>query len=227
MGFTLVGPWNCTWKNTPFPPIGIVWGLHWSTHETAHVKTLSCHTLELHGSMLVGPWSCPCKPTILPLIGIACGSHGFAHVKPLFCQTLALHGLHIVGPWKLPMYNHCLATYWNYMGFTLVGSWNCPCKATVLPLAGIKWGTHWSAHETAYIIPLFPHTLVKQKFLLDMTIVLAQVMPMVGQLWARYKLCRGWPLNSQCFAHAGFWMASPCPSSPLWGPWVLASWAPE
>ena len=28
-------------------------------------------------------------------------------------------------------------------------------------------------------------------------------------------------------AHVGFWMASPCPSSPSspsWGPWVLASW---
>ena len=31
------------------PHIGITRGLHWSTHETVHVKPLSCNTLELHG----------------------------------------------------------------------------------------------------------------------------------------------------------------------------------
>ena len=102
MGFTLVGPWNCTWKATVFPYIGNAWGLHWSTHERAHIKTLSCHSLELHGSMLVTPWSCPCKTTVLPIIDIAWSSHWLAqetaHVKPLFCQTLALHGLHIDEP---------------------------------------------------------------------------------------------------------------------------------
>ena len=36
-----------------------------------------------------------------------------------------------------------------------------------------------------------------------MPIVLAQVMAMVSQLWDPYKLCNGWPLNSQCFAHVG------------------------
>ena len=69
MGFTLVDPWNCTWKATVFHT------LHWSTLGAAHVKTLSCHTFELPGSTLVGPWSCPCKTTVLPLIGIAWGSH--------------------------------------------------------------------------------------------------------------------------------------------------------
>ena len=37
------------------------------------------------------------------------------------------------------------------MGFTLIGPWNCPCKAVVLPLIGITWDLHWSIHETAHI----------------------------------------------------------------------------
>ena len=107
MGFTLVGPWNCTWKATVFQHIGIAWGLHWSTNETAHVKTLSYHTLELHGSTLVGPRSFPCKTTVLPLIGIAWGSHWLAHetahVKPLVCHSLVLSEAHIGRPIKLPI----------------------------------------------------------------------------------------------------------------------------
>ena len=109
---------------------------------------------------------------------------------------------------KLPMYNHCLATYWNYKGFTLVGSWNCACKATVLPLIGIKWGTHWSAHETAYIIPLFYHTFVKQNF------------------YRAYPLSwpKQYPWLNKCGPHISYVGAHPwIPNAlPTWGPcWFL------
>ena len=49
MGFTLIRHWNCPCEAIVLPHIGITWGLHGSTHETAHVKSRSCHTLGSYG----------------------------------------------------------------------------------------------------------------------------------------------------------------------------------
>ena len=146
MGFTLIGTWNCLCKAIVLPHIGITWGLHGSTHETAHIN----HCLATHwyymGLTLVGSWNCTRKAIVCPHIGIAWGLHwltetahvktlychilnymvprwsanGVAHVKPLFCHSLVLHGAHISWPMKLPMLRHCFAKHWHYMGFTLL-----------------------------------------------------------------------------------------------------------
>ena len=58
---------------------------------------------------------------------------------------------------------------WHYMGFTWVGSWNCPCKSIVLPHIGITWGVHWSSHGTAHVKPLFCHTLTLHGVYTDWT----------------------------------------------------------
>ena len=59
MGFTWVGPWNCSCKYIVLPHIGITWGVHWSSHETDHVKPLFCHTLALHGVYIDRPMKLP------------------------------------------------------------------------------------------------------------------------------------------------------------------------
>ena len=48
---------------------------------------------------------------------------------------------------------------WHYMAFTLVGPWNCPCEANVLPPIGITWSVHWSTHRISDVKPLFCQTL--------------------------------------------------------------------
>ena len=173
MGFTLVDSWNCLYKPlsyhtlvlhgvysgwsmklhmkikaTVFPHIGISWGLHWSTHETAYIN----HCLTTHwyclGLTLVGPWNCTWKATVLfhtlALHGVYIGrlmkvpiyrhclathwnyrvpcwsAHEVAHVKPMFCHSLVLFGAPIGWPMKLPMFSNCFAKHWHYMGFTLL-----------------------------------------------------------------------------------------------------------
>ena len=158
-------------------------------------------------------------------MGFTLAAQETAHAKPLYFHTLVLHGIYISRPLKLPLKSECVATHWHYMG-SLVDSWNCPCKAIVLPHIGITWGSLWSAHEVAHVKPLvfhtwyyvgltlvslyndqcativFPHIGIKA-WALGMPIIMAQIMPMMSQLWGPYKLNKGWPLNTQCLAHVG------------------------
>ena len=96
-------------------------------------------------------------------MGFTWGSHGSAHetapVNPLFCHTLELHGAYIGHLMNLPMWSHCFATHWHYMGFTLIGPWNCPCKAIVchtLALHGVYIGRLMNCPYK----PLSCHTMV-------------------------------------------------------------------
>ena len=138
MGFTLIGPWNCPCKAIVLPHIGITWGLHWSTHETAHINhRLTTHWYYMRFT-LVGPWNCTWQATVF--------------------HTLALHGVYIGRLMKLPIKTlscHILVLH----GSLLVSPRSCPCKTTVLPIIGIAWGSHWLAHETAHVKPLFWQTL--------------------------------------------------------------------
>ena len=111
MGFTWVGPWNYPCKSIVLPHIGITWGLHWSTHETAHIN----HCLTTHwyymGFTLVGPWNCTWKATVYPkhwhCMGFTLADSWNCPYKPLSYHTLVLHGVYSGWPMKLRMKSHC------------------------------------------------------------------------------------------------------------------------
>ena len=77
--------------------------------------------------------------------------------KPCLVTHWDYMGITLVGPrnctWKATVFS----THWHCIGITLVDLWNCPCKDTILPHTGIAWGSHWLAHETARVKPLFCH----------------------------------------------------------------------
>ena len=145
--------------------IGITCSLYWSTHEIAHVTPLYYHTLVLH-------WAHSMRRMKQPLWSYCFATHSstwnlrwLVHntvpvhkdiILPYICMTWVLHwSTHETGH-----VNQWLAKHWNYMGFTLVGPWNCACKAIVYPHICRTWNSHWSSHSFAHVKPLFCYTLV-------------------------------------------------------------------
>ena len=111
------------------------------------------------------------------------------------------------------------------MEFTLIGPWNCPCKAIVLPLIGVTWGLHLSAHETVHVQPkpLFCHTLALHGVyigrLMELpiwTTVLSHIGITWGLLWLAHQTAK-----SHCFSTHGHCMRFTlvdswnCPYKPL------------